>query len=188
MFLNSGDTLCSPEVLEQVFKYHCDSDVIHGKVILTNHLKVHSKKQSPSGSSLTASYFLYDTIYHQGSFIRKRVFENYGLYDENYGIISDWIMFLKLAINNHQFTYKDIDIAYFESGGISSTSPNLIMEEKLAELIKPEYGQLYEDFIAINRLKSCLVSSREFEIIKSNKLLSTLVRLYLRYHYYRLNR
>ncbi len=186
MFLNSGDRFCNNHVLEQFFLEDSNADVIHGNVIKMDAFNNLTIKKSDSSYNLTSAYFLYDTIYHQGSFIRKSVFDKFGLYDENYKIISDWIMFLKLAINKCYFEYKNIDIAYFDSGGISSLYPDLIVKEKTQELSKTEYGQLLNDFIEINRLKASLMTSKEFNIVKSNKILSLLNRAYLRYHYKKL--
>jgi glycosyltransferase involved in cell wall biosynthesis len=185
MFLNSGDRFCTNEVLHQVFNENSSAEVIHGNVLAKDKYKNQVIKKTPSFNQLTASYFLYDTIYHQGSFIKKSVFEQYGLYDENYKIISDWVLFLKLAINGGLFEYKNVDIAFFEPGGISSSYPDTIIKEKKQELSKPEYGQLINDFVEISRLKAALPIANEYKVVKSNKVLSKLINAYLRYHYFK---
>jgi glycosyltransferase involved in cell wall biosynthesis len=185
MFLNSGDRFCSNEVLQKVFEDNSSAEVIHGNVLTKDKYNNEAIKKTPSFKDLTVTYFLYDTIYHQGSFIKKSVFQQYGLYDENYKIISDWVMFLKLAINGCYFEYKDVNIAFFEPGGISSSYPDIIIKEKKQELSKPEYGQLINDFVEISRLKSALPIANEHLVVKSNKVLSKLMNAYLRYYYYK---
>ena len=72
-----------------------------------------------------------DTICHQSTFIKKSLFVDYGLYNENYRIVSDWEKWIIFLLIN-KCTYKHINIlaTVFNMDGISSNNGELCMKEK----------------------------------------------------------
>lgn len=183
MFLNSGDWFCSKVTLSSIFVQDHDADVVYGNIMIEKNGQFTRKTNGPKNSVITTTYFLYDTIYHQSSFIKRETLSNYGKYDEGYKIISDWVMFLRMAINQCSFEYIEIDVANFDSTGFSSQDPIINHKEKLIELSKPENKNLLQDYLAINRLKLSLIWSKEYEIVKKNRLLYFFIKLYLRGYY-----
>ena len=115
LFLNSGDYLHDNEVLDKVFATHTREDIIYGNVIWQpgNYNGVYP-------DSLTFEHFINNTLPHQGSFIKKELFNTVGLYDEQYAINSDWSFFL-LAVYKFNCSYRHIDliISYCNTDGIS---------------------------------------------------------------------
>lgn len=183
MFLNSGDWLCSKETLQGIFQDKKEADVLFGNVIIDKNGNTERKINGPSHGPVTSTYLLYSTIFHQGSFIRQSVFDKFGNYDENYKIISDWVLFLKLSMNEHSFQYIDVDVSYFDGLGISSQDPKKNHEERLKELQKPEYVEVLSDYEVIQNMKSSVATRKEYEIVKNVKVLNLFIRLYLRWYY-----
>ncbi len=117
-FMNGGDCFAANDVLEKVFvgrKYN--ADVLYGNVRI---------KELDGASvirkytdQLDIKYFQNNTICHQASFIRRCLFDKYGMYDEHYRFASDWEKFIVFCKENCCFKYLNFLIANFYRGGIS---------------------------------------------------------------------
>ena len=128
-FMNGGDTYAANDVLEKVFKNKkYDADVLYGDV---NKIYPDGRtEQSDYKTNLDSSYFANDVINHQSSFIKRNLFDKYGLYDEKYRIASDrekWIVFMK---NGCIFKKVNITVADFMYNGISSNQSALAAEQE----------------------------------------------------------
>lgn len=126
LFLNSGDCLYDPAVLNRVWSKEHYADIISGQVIQTNGQLLRTLDYS-----ITKQLFL-DTLDHQGTFIKRNLFQSYR-YSEDYRIISDWIGWVKwLLIEQRSFEYVPIVIAIQEVVGISSEKEKLEAERERA--------------------------------------------------------
>jgi glycosyltransferase involved in cell wall biosynthesis len=139
LFLNSGDWL-SDNVLISVFDREHEEDILVGNAM---HIDVNGNfldrgvfnHKNTGEKKITLSDFLYPEsgviLNHQSSFIRKKLFEKYGQYDENYRIISDWIFFLKvIGLHSADVKHFDITISHYNRDGISSQNIKLCNEER----------------------------------------------------------
>ena len=85
--------------------------------------------------------FYSSTLNHDCAYIRKDLFEEYGLYDENLKIVSDWKWYLQaIGLGRVKPEYVDIDVTIFDDGGISETNLALRYKERrqvLEELLPP---------------------------------------------------
>lgn len=117
-FMNGGDRFYNNCTLEQIFKnktYH--ADVLYGRCMLFDnelylpHDYVHN---------LTMSYFRDSSLCHQSSFIKRELFNLYGLYNENYKVVSDYEKFVIFFKNNCTFQYIPDIVSLFDSQGIST--------------------------------------------------------------------
>lgn len=60
---------------------------------------------------------------HQACFINKAVFDKYGLYDEKYRIIADWVLYIDaLILGNENVAFIQEIVSKMEYGGVSSNS------------------------------------------------------------------
>ena len=146
LFLNSGDCLYNSGVLEKVQPYLQQDDIVQGYVykgqVGEKNIDRGYGRSEISFFDAYAGHFL-----HQASFIRKSLFEQYGLYDESYPVSADTVFFLKvLGFHNTTFRYVDIPIALFELGGVSS-----YRDEKWIR-IRREEDRRIENEILGNRL------------------------------------
>ena len=147
LFLNSGDWLVDSDVLEKVFLLKLEKDIFYGNILkVYSSLKIERDK-SPQSSFLTLADMFFSTLNHPSTFIKKKLFNEYGLYNEEYKIVSDWAFFLKvIGLYNVSVKYIDVDISYYDTTGISSNNADLVKKEREIELKKTLPERVYSDY------------------------------------------
>ena len=99
--LNSGDLLAAPDVTERMMNaLHQTLNIKHQtsiSILYGNMLKAYTEKEivrdTCGGDMYTPESFLYfykGTLNHDCAYIRRDLFEKYGLYNEQMKICSDW--------------------------------------------------------------------------------------------------
>jgi glycosyltransferase involved in cell wall biosynthesis len=123
LFLNSGDSLISDNIIEEVYN-ELKEDIVYGNLAVNNK---HIKKYP---DLLDEKYLLRDSLPHPSSFIKTKILKE-NKYNENYKIISDWIFFYEQIINN-KISYRHIGttISNFMLGGVSSNKLFCLMEKR----------------------------------------------------------
>ncbi|MDR0505329.1 MAG: glycosyltransferase [Dysgonamonadaceae bacterium] len=151
IFMNSGDRFYDGEVLLKVFSKEQTGDLLAGNVIFDK--KIKEKKILPQ--KITFYFFMTDTIPHQGCFIRRTLFDEIGLYNEQIAVSSDWIFFL-LAVVKYQksLTILNEYIALREPNGIASSLESYRCHKLIQkETIEKYFPYLYDDYCELHRLK-----------------------------------
>lgn len=171
LFLNSGDILHDDNVLAKL-----DDNILKHDIIYFNSQFVDEQTdyvhQYPD--ILSFNYFLKYSLPHQASLIRRTLFDEVGLYDENYKICSDWAFFLS-AFAKHNASYQHIDrtFAIMYRDGISTDPGNLdqINLERQNFLNKnfSFYLKDYSDFNSLKAKYSKLVSSTPIKVVSKLK-------------------
>lgn len=152
LFLNSGDYLTDDCVFEYVVGHLDDSDIIYGDLLFVEGAKSYVGFYP---SKLSFTYFVEGSLPHPGSFIKRKLFEEIGCYDESLKICSDWKFFLD-AICRYNVTYKHIEktIAAFYLDGLSSKPENVhVIEEEKRKVLNscyPMFMELYKEYRKLN--------------------------------------
>jgi glycosyltransferase involved in cell wall biosynthesis len=120
LFLNGGDYLATDTVLSEVFSRDLDADIIYGNGFL-QHSDGGIETSELMPSVITKVFFAQHTLLHQSTFIRRSLFDRYGLYNENYRVVSDWEKWIVFAENGCSFVKIDLAVAFYRNGGISSS-------------------------------------------------------------------
>lgn len=135
--LNSGDTLASPNVVERMVA-EVEKNV-YPAILYGNMMKDMGKKKlvrdtcGGAGAIESFLYFYKGTLNHDCAYIRRDLFDKYGLYNEEMKICSDWEWYVKaIALGGEKAVYTNIDVTIFDMNGISEN------KGKNAELIKNE--------------------------------------------------
>lgn len=136
-FLNSGDWLCDKITLEQCFSHGFTADVVYGDLFFYKNGEI-SESVYPENVSL--KFFYQRSLGHPASFIRRELLMG-NPYEETYRIVSDWLFFLKQALNNKSFEHINEFVVYFDLNGLSSTNGDLLINER-SELIKEYFPQM----------------------------------------------
>jgi glycosyltransferase involved in cell wall biosynthesis len=164
LFMNSGDTIYSDSVLQKVFDLNPRCDIINGNML----------KQFPDGKTRLDKGSLYErwkkkqqlTLYdfyrgcnlnHQATFIKRDLFEKYGLYDEKYRVVADWKFFMQtIVICGASAKYVDITVSRFDMSGLSNADKgfNAAEREKILKELFPE--TILDDYRELKRLKHSL--------------------------------
>jgi glycosyltransferase involved in cell wall biosynthesis len=172
-FLNSGDWLVHEDIVEDMLKalpIGCDI-FVGNKVSVREDGKIRIEKNNPVVSCLT---FYRSTIQHTSAYIRKSLFDEYGLYDETLKIVSDWKWYLIVAgLNKAEVAFIDINVSYFDTTGISSTNLGLdkaerrkVLEELIPAPILADYDNYNFDIDQMERIKKYPVLYRLFWVIE----------------------
>jgi glycosyltransferase involved in cell wall biosynthesis len=145
IFMNAGDWFHDRHVLEHVCQEGMHADVIEGHTIRTDT----GKRLKPRYDDLVQR-LLSDSISHQSTFIRRQLLLSHP-YDEKYKIVADWKFWLEtLIIEDHTYTFSDLDIAYFDMSGISFTQIEQREAEREAvyrELFPPHVVRLIHSYL-----------------------------------------
>ena len=165
--LNSGDMLFDAHVtqrmtvhLEQINSQHEEPiGILYGNMIKVNAAGEVVGRSGYTECSLRQFYS--STLNHDCAYIRKDLFEEYGLYDENLKIVSDWKWYLQaIGLGRVKSVYVDIDVTIFDDGGISETNLALRNKERrqvLEELLPPavlwDYDTHAFEMEQMNRLR-----------------------------------
>jgi glycosyltransferase involved in cell wall biosynthesis len=135
LFLNSGDYLANGDVLMSVFLQNRDNDILYGNMIIEN--DVGSRRHGKMPKDLSFIHMIQDTLWHPVSFIRRSLFESYGMYDETLKMVSDYDFFLKvICLHKVSTSYLNFPIAVFNLKGFSSLPQNrntLQMERSIVQ-------------------------------------------------------
>lgn len=165
LFLNSGDWLADENVLSRVFEHQQDADIISGDIAFYETDKNAAKWLVPSPDVLTAKTLFNGTLPHQATFIKRELFEKYGLYDENLKIAADWQFFLETLLEHH-VTYRHYPglVAYFNMDGIScrTETQDLPKREKRA-ILETKYPRFIADYDLLDQFE------KEDQIWKGSK-------------------
>lgn len=135
LFLNSGDFLNNSNILACIFNQNITEDIISGAVQTYSLTEVEKSKvfNRFEGQELTFSDLYFSPLNHQATFIRRELFQKYGMYDEKYKVISDWIFLVKtLVFENVSYRYLQNIISNIDVNGLSSDPSNYIFERKAA--------------------------------------------------------
>jgi len=117
LFLNSGDWLVSPETIDNVFREISGnpSDIFYSDRINCNNTIVRYPNK------LTIDFLLNTSISHQNTLIKRSLFLEHGLYNEELRISSDKEFFLsEFWKYKSVFYHIDTNIAFFDIHGIGS--------------------------------------------------------------------
>ncbi len=138
LFLNSGDYLFNEKILSDVFYNLPEYDIVYGNGYSCSKNDVIIKYEIPE--KLKLSYFYSDSIFHASTFIKKELFEKFGLYNEENKIVSDWEFFIKtIFVNNVHAKKIPYEISVIEEGGISRSVENKPLLQKEIENVLRNY-------------------------------------------------
>lgn len=159
-FLNAGDTFCADDVLERMFSPNSLiasspnrlPDILYGNEIIVDgngqRVGIARGVENPSFVDLYNS-----CMKHQASFIRRSLFDKYGMYDADMRICSDFDWFFRVIAFHDEVSlqYKDIDIAYFENTGLSYHSPELCAKERQQILDRYMTKRMQRDYLLLGK-------------------------------------
>jgi len=128
LFLNSGDELHNPGVLQENIGLIHTEDLIYFDInlVFSDRTVIHRYP-----GKLNYEVFRKGAIGHPTTFIRRQLFSAVGLYDESLKIVSDWKFFF-LASVKYNCSRRKIDktLSTFYMDGVSSTQIDLVRKER----------------------------------------------------------
>ena len=171
--LNSGDLLAAPDVTERMIK-ELESERLRElggvDILYGNMMKDYGNgklvRDNCGGANSTESfmYFYRGTLNHDCAYIRRDLFDKFGLYNEKMKICSDWEWYVRaIVLGGARATYTDIDVTIFDMNGISESggkNKELIKKERrgyMEKILPPavlrDYDKYALDIEQVSRLK-----------------------------------
>lgn len=146
--LNSGDVLAAPDVTERMVKEVEKMEypsILYGNMLKSYDGKTIINRDTCGNGLYTPESFLYfynGTLNHDCAYIRRDLFDKYGLYNEEMKICSDWEWYVKaIVLGGEKPVYTNIDVTIFDMNGISESGG------KNKELIKKERREYLEQIL-----------------------------------------
>ncbi|MEE1069749.1 MAG: glycosyltransferase family 2 protein [Paludibacteraceae bacterium] len=157
--LNSGDLLAALDVTERMMAaldktsniQHSTLEngfspaIFYGNMLKSYDGKTIISRDTCGGKMYTPESFLYfykGTLNHDCAYIRRDLFEKYGLYNEDMKICSDWEWYVRaIVLGGEKPIYTNIDVTIFDMNGVSES------HGKNAELIKKERREYLESIL-----------------------------------------
>ena len=162
--LNSGDLLAAPDVTERIMaalnqtsniKHQTSVEncpaIFYGNMLKSYDGKTIINRDTCGGGMYTPESFLYfykGTLNHDCAYIRRDLFEKYGLYNEDMKICSDWEWYVRaIALGGEKAVYTNIDVTIFDMNGVSES------KGKNAEVIQKERSEYLEKILPASVLR-----------------------------------
>lgn len=154
--LNSGDLLAAPDVTERMMaalhsftrstlNNKIDVPILYGNMLKSYDDKTIINRDTCGGDMYTPESFLYfykGTLNHDCAYIRRDLFEKYGLYNEEMKICSDWEWYVRaIVLGGEKAVYTNIDVTIFDMNGVSES------HGKNADIIKRERREYLEKIL-----------------------------------------
>ena len=158
LFLNSGDCLAAPDVLDGVFREDDpDCGMIYGDTLRKTS---GGEELRTTPGRLTPFAFYKFRVCHQSVVYRRSLFETHGGYDESFKISADAEFNVRCLRAGVKARRVDFPIARYEGGGVSATATaaataenNRIWQRHLGPGILEDYDRLAALDAECRRLK-----------------------------------
>lgn len=133
-FLNSGDCLASDDVTSRMYdalEKGGRPGILYGNLIKAMPDGSRKRDKGPEGKDMGFFDFFLGTINHSSAYIRRSLFDKYGLYDVNLRIASDWKWFMQAILyGKEKPVYTDLDVVLFDMTGLSESNKELSSSER----------------------------------------------------------
>lgn len=160
--LNSADCLCNEFVVEKMFEALAENK--YPSLLYGNMIKVASDGRAVGKSGrveFSLLQYYSSTMNHDCCYIKRALFDEYGLYDESLKIVSDWKWFLQaIGLGNVKPVYVDLDVTLFDTNGISETNLELrnkerrqVLESVMPSAVLADYDRHAFDMNQMDRLR-----------------------------------
>ena len=143
LFLNSGDCLVSSDIVH--FFTNCENNA--------DFIVCENKEKTDISIDKEMERLCVSAFPHQSTFIKRCVFDEYGLYREDKRLASDWWFVICALIKGHaNVAYLPIRIVDIEPDGLSQRLHDNLFQERNELLKENKYLFLLMNFYANNRM------------------------------------
>lgn len=176
LFLNSGDFLIEEDVLGKVFGRELSADIVNARCNVSDKGKV--VWTSPYLPQVTLKALYSVGLPHQSTFIKRTLFDQFGLYREDFKYNSDIAFWYKAIVFGGATTYGiDVITTDYDQNGISGTQSESetykkemqeILSEGFLPRVLPDYEQWTKEQAKL----------RKYEWLESHPLLQRFLAFY----------
>ncbi|MBR1942658.1 glycosyltransferase [bacterium] len=139
IFLNGNDTFYENKTIEncaKAIRKYPDCKMLIGNVRYTNRDYTYYMPEIKYHNNIRTLYDWIDKKYnHQAILYSRKVFDKYGLYNENLKMLSDNLLNLDVIKNKEHIIYTNAIISNFALGGFSSNLDNILLLKEENKII-----------------------------------------------------
>lgn len=130
----NSDDYYAPDVIHKVVHYFCKHDVgaVYGNTYVIT--KTGGIKQHSAENEIDKLWYYRADLNHEAIFIKKSVYDKFGLYDLHYSVAADYDRMLDFYSNHVKFGYIDAGLIYFRRGGLSQER-KILYGKQMAEIL-----------------------------------------------------
>lgn len=173
LFLNSGDFLIAPDVIDRVMAQCTGADILCARCNVSDGGKVVWTSNPPEKVTFGTLYTV--GLAHQSTFIKRALFDTCGLYREDFKYNSDIAFWYKAIVDNKATTQRiDVITTDYNLDGISSKEnkdPKFLAEH--AEILAP-YAMFVPDYEDLKGLRRDQIM---WSWVKRHKMVYKMVKL-----------
>ncbi|NDP22033.1 MAG: glycosyltransferase [Paludibacter sp.] len=153
LFLNSGDILYDENVLANAFSNEIIADIVcfDAMFVLNGVEELHKYPDE-----ISFNYLYHGSLCHQSLLYKRVLFTQFGNYNENYKIVSDWELNIRFLINNN-CTYKHFNFIFVKYGldgiSFSDSGKELDLNERNRVLSSCFAKRVLIDYVKLNRIE-----------------------------------
>ena len=115
--------------VESFIRLNLNSEVVYGNITTINS---ESQKALLLKDSNIKNIRNEMCISHPSVFIKKSIYNTYGLYNVKYKIVADWELLKRFYLENVKFQYLNKNLTYFKLGGASSNYSFMYLKERIS--------------------------------------------------------
>jgi glycosyltransferase involved in cell wall biosynthesis len=159
-FLNAGDTFFNESSLEQLMNVNLCNDIVY-----TDYAGAGNLKKYIMPEKLSFKFFYSQSLNHQACLIRKRLFEEFEMYNINSPIIADWEFFIKSIIlfgASTQYVPQTFILFDFVDSMSNKIENKEFIRDRRLEVLNSYFPLLMEDIKYIEAIES----SNTYKILK----------------------
>ena len=161
-FLNSGDILFDNNVVAEMvgeIEKNNHPDILIGRMF--KQMPDGTMFKNPINDNYSFLRFYTSSINHPATYIKKVLFDKYGLYDESLKIVSDWKWFMQVvALNGVKPINVGVNVSIFDMTGISETNGKLRAHERksvlsgtIPQCFLADYDKYNKDIRMMSRIR-----------------------------------
>lgn len=151
LFMNAGDTFLEKDSLEKALEQMAKNpaDIISYSVIYDYG---HRHYEHAPPKKINFGHFFIGGLHHQGTLIRRELFNKIGLYDTSFRIAADWAFFVTAIFkNNATVSLHQFPLTRFDTTGItmSQAGKERNNQERTA-FLQSQFPLFYDDYVLLN--------------------------------------
>jgi glycosyltransferase involved in cell wall biosynthesis len=163
VFLNAGDVFAENDLLERALNFieqEPNYPFIYANTILKN--KDNSLYHIVQPALLDMFFFYTKTLNHQSCFIKRELFDQFGLYDISYRICADFDFILKVFIgDSRQFRHFNRFAVIYENNGFSADPKNY-------DIVVGERTKIINKHFTKQQIADCIKRERSMNSWQTN--------------------
>ena len=130
LFLNSGDSLSRPNILQEIQPLLEGSpDILSCGLMVENEKGGHDQRFPLP--SYTYQNIFHCSLSHQSTLIKRSLFQTWGTYDEGFRIAADWEFWLRIAASPLQYRRSPLILSKMEKEGLGAHMNDDHFKERL---------------------------------------------------------